>query len=143
MTFLLDTAVLVAALIRSHGAHARSVRWVQRARKRDTAVIATPGLAEVFSVLTTLPLQPRLAPATAAVLIRENILRPFRIVPLLGRDYSIVVRRLASAGMAGGIIYDALHARAAEKARVDVLVTLNPAHFERLSGLFAVAISAP
>jgi predicted nucleic acid-binding protein len=141
--FLLDTTVIVAALTRSHEAHPRSLRWVQRAHKADTAVIATHGLAEVFSVLTTLPLQPRLAPATAVELIRENILRRFRIVPLLARDYSVVIRRMASAGLSGGIIYDALHARAAEKARVDRLVTLNPAHFERLTGLFTVAVSAP
>jgi hypothetical protein len=42
------------------------------------------------------------------------------------------LRNLAATGTGGGIVYDSLLVKAAEIAQVDVLLTLNLKHFQRL-----------
>lgn len=37
-----------------------------------------------------------------------------------------------SAGLSGGVVYDAVHTEVARRARVDLVVTLNPGDFERV-----------
>jgi hypothetical protein len=48
------------------------------------------------------------------------------------RQYVALLRRLAAAGLRGGVVYDAVHAEVAHRAGVDRLVTLNPRHFLRV-----------
>lgn len=94
---------------------------------------AAHGLAEIFAVLTTLPVSPRITPSQAQRLIRHNIATRMDVVALDGVDYEAVIESVTSLGLPGGIVYDALHLRAAEKAGVDRLVTFNRRDFERLS----------
>ena len=89
-------------------------------------------LAEAYAVLTTLPVKPRLGPGLAWRLIQENVAAHGRTVTLTAREYLSVMGELAVRGLTGGVVYDALIARAARKARVDRLVTLNPADFLRV-----------
>ena len=59
MKVLLDTSVLVAAMIEAHPAHERALSWLQRAKGKEiTAAVACHTLAELYAVLTRLPLQP-------------------------------------------------------------------------------------
>ena len=100
-------------------------------------VLAAHSLAELHAVLTKLPVKPRISPRTALRLTEENELRPppegkAEIVTLSVDDYLAVLESAAHSALAGGIIYDALIARAAETAKVDQLVTLNPDHFRRV-----------
>ena len=44
-----------------------------------------------------------------------------------------MIEQVTNLELTGGIIYDALHLRAAEKAGVDRLVTFNRRDFERLA----------
>jgi hypothetical protein len=83
-------------------------------------------------VLTGLPLRPRITAAIAWRLIDENITRTAAVVALSWNDCRAVIKRLSDRGVVGGVKYDALIARAAHKARVARLVTLNPAHFQRV-----------
>jgi predicted nucleic acid-binding protein len=130
---LFDTSVLVAALIQSHAHHDRSLPWLQRGQNGDiTFLVAGHTLAELYSVLTTLPVRPRLSPSLAWRLVHENVETAAEIVTLTDADYLRTVERLAQRGMAGGIIYDALIARAAEKAEAERLLTWNEAHFRRV-----------
>jgi predicted nucleic acid-binding protein len=75
---------------------------------------------------------PRIPPEGAWQIIRENLLTGFEIITLSTADYRTVIQALAAGHISGGAIYDALIARAAEKARVDHLVTLNPDDFRRV-----------
>jgi predicted nucleic acid-binding protein len=94
-------------------------------------VMAAHTLAELFAVLTTLPLKPRISASTALRLRDDNLPQDTEVVALTADDYRLVVDRLAGLGLAGGVVYDALIARAAEIAQADRLVTLNESHFHR------------
>jgi predicted nucleic acid-binding protein len=55
-----------------------------------------------------------------------------------------VVDECATSGWTGGAIYDALHIRAAKKARCERLYTFNVRHFRAMAGDgFQDRISAP
>ena len=132
MKVLLDSSVLVAAMVEAHPDHGRSLPWLQRAGRGELElVVAAHSLAETYAVLTQLPLRPRISPALAGALIARNVIGHARVVALTARDYTAVIARLASTGVAGGTTYDALIARAAEKAKCDRLLTWNRDHFLR------------
>ena len=50
---------------------------------------------------------------------------------------------MANLNLPGGGIFDALIAQAALKAKVDVLMTLNPSHFTRLGNAIADIVQVP
>ncbi|MBI2266134.1 MAG: hypothetical protein HYU64_13330 [Armatimonadetes bacterium] len=75
---------------------------------------------------------PRISPALALRLAHENIETAAAVVSLSASDYGHVLKRLGEFGFAGGVTYDALIAKAAEKARVDRLLTLNAKDFKRV-----------
>lgn len=132
MKVLLDTSTLVAALVRSHPRHERARPWLARAKAGELRlVIAAHTLAELHATLTVLPVRPRISPETAGRLRDENLPDSTEAVALEAEDYRQVVRRMAELGLAGGVVYDALIARAAEIAQVDRLITLNEADFRR------------
>ncbi len=68
----------------------------------------------------------------ARSLIRRNVVPKAEIVDLTGADYEAVIERMLELGLLGGVIYDALHVMAAEKAGADRLVTINRRDFERI-----------
>lgn len=132
MRVLLDTSVLVAALVRSHPRHADTRPWLARALAGEVAlVVAAHTLAELHATLTALPVRPRISPQTALRLRTESLPRTTKVVALTADDYQVVVQRMAELGLAGGVVYDALIARAVEAAEVDRLVTLNETDFRR------------
>lgn len=133
MRALLDTSVLVAALVATHARHAQAFPWLRRAHAGEfQLVVATHSLAELYSVLTTLPARPRISPADALTLIEQNVERHAHFVSLSEADYLAALRDLTARSLAGGTVFDALLVRAARKAAVDRLVTLNPADFRRI-----------
>lgn len=138
MKVLLDTSVLVAGLVRAHPRHGPCRPWLTRVQSGDVdLVLAAHSLAELHSVLTTLPVKPRISPRTALQLAEENLLRPkpdgkAEVVALSVEDYLVALETAGRLSLAGGILYDALIARAAEIAEVDQLVTLNADHFRRV-----------
>jgi predicted nucleic acid-binding protein len=130
---LFDTSVLVAGIVAAHPDHERALAWLQRARAASLEYfVAAHSLAELYAVLSSLPTSPRIAPGVAALLIEENVRKPARIVGLGATDYAAVVDTVAGLGLAGGVVYDALIARAAQKAKVDRLLTLNAGDFLRV-----------
>ena len=133
MKVLFDTSVLVAGLVESHPMHSVAFPWLERAKAGDIeCLVSTHTVAELCSVLTTLPLQPKIAPSVARELIDEIIDTSVTQVELSIFDYEGVISRMAELGVAGGSIYDALIAWAAEKSGADQLVTLNERHFHRV-----------
>jgi predicted nucleic acid-binding protein len=143
MKVLFDTSVLVAALEVSHPRHGLCLPWLQRAQAREIdGCISTHTLAELYSVLTRLPVRPIISPAIAQQLITAN-LSGFETIALVGEDYHHVIEQLVSLNLPGGGIYDGLIAQAAIKAQADQLLTLNPAHFTRLSKNLVSLVQVP
>ena len=133
MKALFDTSVLVAAMVEDHPQHERCLPWLQRARQgKVDFLVSAHTLAELFAVLSSYPTRPRLSPAVAARLVRENVSAGARLVPLAASDYDAVIREMAELSLAGGVVYDALIARAARKAGAERLLTLNPRDFLRV-----------
>ena len=56
MRFLLDTSVLVAAMVEAHPMHITALPWLRRAKDRlDSGLVAAHSVAELYAILTTLP----------------------------------------------------------------------------------------
>lgn len=130
MKVLADTSVLVPGMVVQHAFHERAFPWIVKAR--DSAVelcVSTHSLAELYSILTNLPLSPRISPGMARRLIHDNVETVARIVELTRSDYLRVLARAADLNIVGGTVYDALVARAAQKIKVDKLLTFNVKHF--------------
>jgi len=133
MKTLFDTSVLVAAIVEPHPMHTRALPWLQRAKagKIDFLVV-THTLAELYAVLTALPLKPRISPSTAWRLVHDNVETSAKIVSLSPSDYKDTVKNMSELGLTGGIIYDALVVKAAQKSGVERLLTFNADDFIRL-----------
>jgi predicted nucleic acid-binding protein len=128
-----DTSVLVAASVEPHPMHERSLVWVKRAKAEELEMlVASHTIAELYGVLTTLPVRPRISPDTAVRLILENVRKIAKVVPLSVSDYEAAIERLAELGIPGGAVYDALIARAAKKSGAERFLTLNAGDFERV-----------
>ena len=133
MRILLDTSTLIAAMIEGHPSHNLALPWLQRVTtKTDTGLVAAHTLAELYAILTRLPVEPRIPPALALRLIESNVLETCEVVALSADDYAALLRHLASLSIAGGAVYDALLLHAAWKADVDQVVTLNARDFRHV-----------
>jgi predicted nucleic acid-binding protein len=130
---LLDTSVLVAAMVEAHPAHDKGLMWLKRATSGgEKGLVAAHSLAELYAILTTLPVQPSISPADAQQLIRQNIVEKLEIVPLSSQDYVQVLEHLTNLGIVGGATYDALILHAAANAKVDLVATFNEKDFRRV-----------
>lgn len=144
MKVLFDTSVLVAALIPDHAMHGRSFPWLRRAHEGELEfIVAAHSTLELYSVLTRLPVAPRIGPLTAKRLVSENVSGHARNVALSATDYRQLLERVAELGLAGGVVFDALVARSAEKSGAERLLTLNPSDFERVWPEGTETISLP
>lgn len=132
MMVLFDTSVLIAATVEVHPHHGPSHRLVEGGRAKGRVFLSTHGLAEFFSALTAMPIDPPVAPPEAREVIEERILKSFELVDLSGADYRKAIERVCVRNLKSGAIFDALHVQAAIKMKVPRLVTWNPKHFLRL-----------
>ena len=104
----------VAAFATWHEAHARAAATLPRGPRLIAQVFV-----ETYSVLTRLP-PPHRAPVAA---VHEFLRTTFPGSPLTlpGSAYESLVRHAASAGIAGGAIYDALIGLTAKHAEATLL----------------------
>ena len=141
---LFDTSVIIAALIESHPMHDRAFPWLRQAKAKEfEMVVASHTLAELYAVLSTLPTKPRISAAVAWRLVHENIEAAGKIVSLTPAEYASTIKRISESGLVGGITYDALIAKVAQKTSVERLVTLNVDHFMRVWPAGEKVIMAP
>ena len=130
---LFDTSVLVPALVENHPRHEDAVFRLGRVHAGEVRLVITAhALAELYAVLTALPISPRITPDEARRLIVENVLAHAEVVPLDASDYEAVLNQMADMGLSSGVIYDALHAQAARKTGVNRLWTMNERDFYRV-----------
>ncbi len=133
MKTLLDTSVIIAALVESHPMHGRAFPWLKQAKEKQfELIVASHTLAELYAVLSTLPLKPRISSSVAWRLIKENIVSISKVISLTPAEYSSTIKSMSEMGLIGGTIYDSLIAKVAQKAKVERLLTLNIDHFRRV-----------
>ena len=144
MRILFDTSTLVAAVVEGHPAHVATFPWLQRVKdKAETGIVAAPSLAEMYAILTRLPVRPSISPEMARKVIAVNIPDTCEVVALSATDYVTLLNHLAGLGIAGAAVYDALLLHAAWKAGVDQVVTLNAHDFRRVYPTLADKIVSP
>ena len=83
MRVLFDTSTLIAALVEPHPMHGRAFPWLKEAKARAfDRVVAGHTLAELYAVLGTLLIKPRIVPAVTWHPIRKNVDATAKIVSL-------------------------------------------------------------
>lgn len=144
MKILLDTSTLVAAMVAGHPAHNVTLPLLLRVKeKADTGLVAAHSLAELYAILTRLPVAPRISPILARQLIQRDVIDICQVITLSADDYVAVLNHMANLKIAGGVVYDALILHAAWIADVDQVVTLNPRDFRRAYPQSAGKIVSP
>jgi predicted nucleic acid-binding protein len=140
---LFDTSVIIAASLPQHPNHAPCFIQLQAAKTAQIqGCLSTHSLAELYSVLTRMPSQPRMSPQEVQRLI-ESYLQHLKTVPLEQTDYQIAIAQMTALNLPGGGIFDALIAQAALKSSAERLLTLNPKHFSRLGEPIAQIVYVP
>ena len=143
MRVLFDTSVIVASLLRQHPKHDECLATLTRAKSGQTeGYISTHSLAETYSVLTRMPIQPKVS-LTSAEQVILTLVQYVEVVTLTMSDYQAAIAQLVSLNIPGGAVFDALIAQAAMKVEAEQLFTLNPKHFVRLEGTIAKITTVP
>lgn len=143
MNVLFDTSVLVAASLPQHPSYTPCFIQLQAAKVAQVkGYLSTHSLAELYSVLTRMPSQPRIRAHDAKRLI-ESHLRYLETVVLEQADYQAAIAQMTALDLLGGGIFDALIAQAALKSSAERLLTLNPKHFTRLGTELAQIVYVP
>lgn len=143
MRVAFDTSVLVPALVPVHPHHLAARSWLAAARDaRIEALMTSHAVAELWSVLTRLPLRPRLSPDGARRAV-EGLRRIVEVGALEAADYDRALERCAERGLRSGAVFDALHLVAAERNGCSVLLTINTADFVRFALIEGPRITSP
>jgi predicted nucleic acid-binding protein len=138
-----DTNVIVAGLLVDHDRHDVCRSWLDRAKNKEfQALISVHSLAELYSVLTRLPMPHRLSPRTVERMLNENLAN-FERIALSVTDYEIVLADVIRLGITSGGIFDALISRAAIVGQADRILTFNVRDFERLGDEVRQLIQVP
>jgi predicted nucleic acid-binding protein len=141
MKFFYDTSVLVAAFWGDHLQHEKSLRVFAEATPKDSAC-AAHSLAELYSVMTRLPVRPIVSPDQALLFV-EDVRKHLSIISLTEDDYISTLKEASEHGVAGGRIYDALILRCAIKAHTKTIYTWNTTHFRQLAPSMEERIQTP
>jgi predicted nucleic acid-binding protein len=136
-----DTSVLVAAFWGGHVHHSSSLKRFADAEKVRSAC-GIHSLAEVYAVMTTLPVRPMIPPEQALLFV-EEIRQRLTLITLTADEYFAAIQKLASGGFAGGRIYDGLLLACAAKWKTDVVYTWNLKHYQSLAPEFARRMQTP
>ena len=144
MKILFDTSVLVAALLELHPNHRLAFPWLLNVKKgKHLGFISIHSLAELYAILTTIPIHKKAATHEIWTIISNSIFQYFEIVELAKSDYQQILQLLSKNELRGGIIYDAIIAHAAYIAKVDKLLTFNTKHFKKAYPLIADIVEEP
>jgi predicted nucleic acid-binding protein len=136
-----DTSVLVAAFWGGHPNHHASVKRFGSAGRKQSAC-GIHSLAEVYAVMTALPVRPLIPPEQAALFVREvrDRLTP---IALDEKEYFAAIEKAAARGFLSGRVYDALLLGCAAKAKAQTIYTWNVKHFRDLAPELAGRIHTP
>ncbi len=134
MRLYFDTSVLVSLAVAHHPHHDLAyAAFHQVTTGRHEGFVSAHGLAETFNTLTRLPITPMVHPTEAYRFVSETVVGHCAVVYLVEKDYLATIEAAAKAGLRGGVIYDALQLRCAQKAHCDRIYTFNLSDFQRLA----------
>jgi predicted nucleic acid-binding protein len=95
MKILFDTSVLVAALVQPHPLHDRALSWLKKAKAEEfDLIVSSHTIAELYAVLSTLPVSPRITPGLAWRLIHESVEPVASVISLSSSDYFATIKRV-------------------------------------------------
>jgi predicted nucleic acid-binding protein len=136
-----DTSVLVAAFRGGHVHHFPSLKRFAAAEKRHSAC-GIHSLAEVYAVMTALPVKPMIPPEQALLFV-EEIRSRLTLVPLSAEEYFATIQNAASRGFTRGRIHDSLLLACAAKCKAQAVYTWNLKHYQSLAPALAPRIQSP
>jgi predicted nucleic acid-binding protein len=136
-----DTSVLVAAFRVAHVHHSASVQRLSRADPRRSACGAH-SLAEFYSVTTSLPVRPMVLPEQA-MLFLADIRSRLSLITLTADEYFSAIQNIATNGIVGGRVYDALLLACAAKCQPETIYTWNVKHYRALAPHMSSRIQMP
>lgn len=129
MSRLIDSSILIAALLPSEAYHRESLKQIELS---DTC-IHVHTINEAFSILTGGRLGFRIDADTAAKLIRDRVSGRLEMIVLEGDEILTSLSEARRRGVRGGAIYDFMHLFAARKAGAQAMVTLNITDFAAIA----------
>jgi predicted nucleic acid-binding protein len=141
VNFFFDTSVLVAAVSVQHVHHKPSLA-VYLAADKNHAACAAHSLAELYSTLTRLPAKQRMS-CEQTLLFLDDIKDRLKTIVLDSEEYRSTIEDAAAEGVVGGMIYDALIARCALKAKAETIFSWNIDHFRRMGPEVAKRLRTP
>jgi predicted nucleic acid-binding protein len=125
-----DTSVWVGALLTCHPDHGACSRALADAAAQQVRLVASAHtLAEVFSVLSRLPLRPAMRPADAQILVTQGLMPKATIIDITHADELAAIALAVAAGRRSGAVHDALHVVVARRAGAGLMLTLNRKDF--------------
>jgi predicted nucleic acid-binding protein len=135
-----DTSVLIAAFWGGHAHHAASLRCLAAADRKHSAC-GLHSLAEVYAVMTSLPVIP-LLPAEQVMLFVNEVRSRLTPISLDEKEYVQTIQNCAD-GLASGRVYDALLLGCAAKCSAQSILTWNLKHFQSIAPALAARIRTP
>ncbi len=141
MKEFLDTSVLVAAFWGGHVHHQASVTRLGAATKKQSAC-GIHSLAEVYAVMTALPVRPPIPPEQALLFV-EEVRDRLALVSLSGEEYFAAIERTAGGGFSSGRVYDGLLLACAMKVKAQTIYTWNLKHYQSLAPELSSRIHTP
>jgi predicted nucleic acid-binding protein len=136
-----DTSVLVAAFWGAHVHHAPSLKRFAAVEKSHSAC-GIHSLAEVYAVMTALPVKPMIPPEQALLFV-EEVRNRLTLVSLSAEEYFAAILDSSSRGFTGGRIYDSLLLACAAKCKAQAVYTWNLKHYQSLAPALAPRIQTP
>src|SRR5881396_2592682 len=141
MNEFFDTSVLVAAFWGGHVHHPPSVKRFAAAEKRRSAC-GIHSLAEVYAVMTALPVKPMIPPEQVLLFV-EEVRDRLTLVSLTSEEYFATIQRTAARGFSSGRVYDALLLACAAKVGARTIYTWNLKHYHALAPETTAQIRTP
>ena len=123
MKAFFDTSVLVGAFYGDHPRHAACLRLLEDASKK-TQFCAAHSVAELYAVMTRLPVRPRITPEQGLLFV-ENVRDHLSVATLSAAEQFEAAAEAARRGLGGAKVYDLLTLKCALKAGAERVYTLN------------------
>jgi predicted nucleic acid-binding protein len=132
--YFFDTSVLIAGIVELSpvGAPAQKLMGAVAEGQFERVATAWHCCLEFYAVTTRLPVELRVSPSDAALLVRDELLGRFEVSSLPPEARLDFLGRAEADRVAGGRVYDAHIAEVARRAGATTVVTENRRHFASL-----------
>jgi predicted nucleic acid-binding protein len=126
-----DTSVLVGAFYGDHPKHSACLRLLEDASKK-THCCAAHAVAELYAVMTRLPVRPRITPEQGLLFV-ENVRDHLSVITLSAAEQFEAAADAARRGLGGPKVYDLLTLKCAAKAGAERVYALESSELARLA----------